>query len=132
MSFEWIKSIPDFMKYFNDDHKLIISKIGLDNYLKLYGYFSKTGVYFPIRQTDDTIEDDKHLIIDLIGLENYTKLCDSFSKSGIYFSSQPIIALKKAWVTKNRHVDYKMAARTLDTSIMTIYRWRAENCGVAE
>lgn len=132
MSFEWIKSIPDFIKYFNDDHQLIISLIGIDSYIKLYEYFGKTGVYFPIHRFEDNLEDDKQMIIKLIGEQKYDVLLKSFSKSVIYFSSSPIVALKKAWVNKNKHVDYKLAARTLDTSIMTIYKWRAEFLGVTE
>ena len=132
MSFDWIKSIPDFIKYFNDDHQLIIKEIGFDNYLKLYEYFSKTGIYFPVHQSVDDVEDDKQLVIKLVGEENYNKLNKSFNKTGLYFSSSPILALKKAWANRNKHIDYKSAARTLNTSIMTIYRWRSENCGVNE
>jgi hypothetical protein len=132
MNLDWIKSIPDYIKYFNDDHQLIISLIGFDNYIKLYQYFGKTGVYFSIHQNDDSLESDKQIVIKLIGEDNYKRLFESFNKTGIYFSSSPILALKKAWANKNRHVDYKAAARTLDASIMTIYRWRSENCGVNE
>lgn len=132
MSFDWINSIPDYEKYFNDDHKLIIKKIGFDNYIKLFEYFGKTGVYFPIHQSDDDVEDDKQLVIKLIGEDNYNKLYESFNKTGIYFSSSPILTLKKVWANKNRHIDYKSAARILNASIMTIYRWRSENCGVQE
>lgn len=132
MNFEWLKSIPNYEKYFNDDHQLIISLIGIDNYLKLYNYFGKTGVYFPINQFDDNLEDDKQMIIKLIGEENYSSLLKSFGRSAVYFSSAPIIALKKEWVRINKHIDYKHAARTIDTSIMTIYKWRAEFLGVTE
>ena len=132
MSFDWIHSIPDYEKYFNNDHRLIISLIGMENYLKLYNYFGKTGVYFPINQFDDNMEDDKQMMIKLIGVDNYTALLKSFSRSAIYFSSAPIIALKKEWVRINKHIDYKHAARTVDTSIMTIYKWRAEFLGVGE
>lgn len=132
MGLDWIKSIPDYQKYFNNDHQLIIKLIGIDNYIKLYLYFGKTGVYFPIRKFEDSTQDDKHLIIQLIGEENYNKLYDSFSKSGIYFSSAPIVQLKKSWVNRNKHIDYKTAARTMDTSIMTIYKWRAANCETIE
>lgn len=132
MSFEWLKSIPNFEKYFNDDHQLIVKLIGIDSYLKLYTYFGKTGVYFPIHQFDNDVENDKQMIIRLIGEDNYDKLLNSFGKTAIYFSSSPIIALKKAWVNKNKHIDYKNAARTVDTSIMTIYKWRSENIGVNE
>lgn len=132
MSFDWIKTIPDFKNYFNNDHQLIINEIGFDNYIVLFQYFSKTGIYFPLHQNNDDIEDDKQLVIKLIGEENYYKLNKLFNKTGIYFSSSPIITLKKVWANKNKHVDYKSAARILDTSIMSIYRWRSENCGVNE
>lgn len=46
MKYEWIKSIPEFEKYFGDDHRLIIDMVGTDNYLKLLEHFSKTGIYF--------------------------------------------------------------------------------------
>jgi hypothetical protein len=126
MSFDWIKSIPDFIEYFDADHQLVISKIGFDDYIKLYQYFRKTGVYFPAHYNDDGLEDDKKIVIGLIGEDNYKKLYESFNKTGIYFSSAPILALKKAWANKNRHICYKSAARTLDAATRTIYRWRSD------
>ncbi len=129
MGLDWIKSIPDHQKYFNKDHQLIISLIGIDNYIKLYLYFGKTGVYFPVRRYEDS---DMDIIIKLIGEENYNKLYDSFSKSGIFFSSSPIIHLKKVWVNQHRNIDYKLAARTLDISVRAVYKWRAANCETIE
>ena len=46
MKLEWIKSIPDYEDYFNQEHQMIIDLIGIDNYIKLYEHFGKTGVYF--------------------------------------------------------------------------------------
>lgn len=131
MNFDWIESIPDYISYFNDDHQLIIKKIGLENYIKLFNYFGKTGVYFPVRQFDDSVS-DKNIVIELIGVDNYNKLYESFSKSGIYFSNTPITQLKKTWVNLNKHIDYKTAARKMDTSLMSIYRWRSQDCGANE
>ena len=124
MKFDWIKDVPGFLKYFNDDHRLIIDLIGIDNYFVLYTYFGKTGIYFPIRQQDCDANNDRKIIAALIGEENYKKLYQHFSRSGIYFSSVAINQIKKAWAIKNRHIDYNEAARTLDVAAKTIYRWR--------
>lgn len=126
MRFEWIKSIPDYISYFNQDHQVIIELIGIDNYLILYSYFGKTGIYFPIRQSAETNNNDKQIIINLIGEENYNKLFEQFGKAGIYFSGTSINRLKKEWSIMNRHIDYNTAARTLGVATQTIYRWRQE------
>lgn len=122
MKHNWIASIDNYIDYFTDDHQLIISLIGIDDYFKLYDYFGKTGIYFSNANTNE----DQNAIIILVGKEKYNKLFESFGKAGIYFSSASINALKKEWARKNRHIDYNQAARTLDVSTMTIYRWRNE------
>jgi len=124
MRYLWIKEVPGFINYFNEDHQLIISLIGFDSYFSLYEYFGKTGIYFPVRQQDCEANNDRKIITALIGEENYRKLYEHFSKSGIYFSSVAINQIKKAWAIKNRHIDYNEAARTLDVAAKTIYRWR--------
>jgi hypothetical protein len=124
MRYDWIKEVPGYINYFNEDHRLIIDLISIDNYFILYSYFGKTGIYFPIRQQDCEASNDRRIITELIGENNYQKLYQHFSKSGIYFSSVAINQIKKAWAIKNRHIDYNEAARTLDVSAMTIYRWR--------
>jgi len=135
MKFDWIKTIPDYTSYFNDDHRLIIKLIGIDNYLKLYEYFGKTGIYFPARRSPEDIDgsvrrtengtyNDQDMILQLVGEDNYLKLFAHFGKAGIYFSSSPIISLKKAWAVKNKHVDYNHAARILNVSTKSIYNWR--------
>lgn len=124
MNYDWIKEVPGFLKYFNEDHKLIIELIGIDNYFALYSYFGKTGIYFPVRLQDCETSNDRKIITELIGEENYLKLYAHFSRSGIYFSSVSINSIKKAWAIKNRHIDYNEAARTLDVAAKTIYRWR--------
>ncbi|MCZ7608868.1 MAG: hypothetical protein M5U17_01765 [Ignavibacterium sp.] len=129
MNLDWITTIPDYIQYFNDDHRLIINLIGFDNYIKLYQYFGKTGVYFAMHH-DDSPGCDKIIATKLIGEDNFKKLFYNFYKTGIYFSSSPILELKKAWARDNRHIDNKTAARTLDVSMMTIYRWRSDDSGI--
>lgn len=125
MSYDWIKSIDNYIGHFSEDHQLIIRLIGIENYLTLYEYFGKTGIYFPARRAD--IEgSDCSKIIELIGEENYDKLFTHFGKAGIYFGSVSINSLKRAWAIKNKHIDYNEAARTLDVAAKTIYRWRQE------
>ena len=126
MRYTWIKEVPGYISYFNEDHRLIIDLIGIDNYFALYNCFGKTGIYFPLRQQDYADSSDRRTITDLIGEENYQKLYEHFSKSGIYFSSVAINLIKKAWAIKNRHVNYKDAARFLDVASETIRRWRNE------
>jgi hypothetical protein len=118
--FNWIKEVPDFIKYFSFDHQIIIKLIGIDNYLILHEKFYGTGIYFSTLLPND----DQKKIIDLIGEVNYIRLLTNFSNSEIYFTS--INALKKAWVVKNRYIDYKTAARTVGISRKTIYNWRNE------
>ncbi len=133
MNYSWIKDIPEFEKHFNSDHQLLIKIIGIDNYFKLYEYFGKTGVYFPVNNLSNSYcEEDKQTIIRLIGEEHYNSLSKAFSKSLIYFSSAPIVALKKCWAKTFKHIDHRTAARLLDTSLMTIYKWRSEDCGVVK
>jgi hypothetical protein len=125
VKFDWIKSIPDYLQYFNEDHRLIIDLVGIDNYFKLFGYFSKTGLYF----SNTTINHDQRIVISIIGYDNYLKLLNHFGKTGIYFSSSSVMSLKKAWAIKNRHVNYNDAARILEVSNKTIYNWRQEISG---
>ncbi len=125
MKYDWIKSVPDFIHCFSEDHRLIIDLIGVDNYFKLYSVFGKTGIYF----SNLSLNSDQKAIIGTIGYDNYSKLFDTFGKTGIYFSSSSITALKKAWAIKNRHIDYNEAARTLEVSTKTIYNWRHECYG---
>ena len=116
--FEWVKDVQDYTKYFSFDHQIIIKLIGIDNYLILHEKFYGTGIYFSSLLPNE----DQKKIIDLIGEANYIKLLKNFSNSEIYFTS--INALKKAWVIKNRHVDYKTAARIVGISRKSIYNWR--------
>jgi hypothetical protein len=120
MKLEWVKEIPDYISYFNKDHKLIISLIGIDNYLALYEYFGKTGIYFC------TTNNDCHRVIEMIGEEHFKKLYEAFGRAGIYFGSGSVIKLKKAWAIMKRDVAYNDAARILDVSIKSIYNWRQE------
>jgi hypothetical protein len=46
MKYDWIKTIPNYIDCFSEDNQLIIELIGMDNYLKLFESFGKTGVYF--------------------------------------------------------------------------------------
>jgi hypothetical protein len=124
MNLDWIKTIPDFISYFNDDHRIVIELIGIDNYFLLYDYFGKTGIYF----SGFSANNDQHKVIELIGDENYYKIYSKFGKAGIYFSTVSIHKLKRAWAVKNRHVDYNEAARILDVAAKTIYRWREDAC----
>ena len=116
--FEWIKDVQDYIKYFSFDHQIIIKLIGIDSYLILHEKFYGTGIYFSTLLPNE----DQKKIMHLIGEVNYIKLLKNFSNSEIYFTS--INALKKAWVVKNRHVDYKTAARIVGISRKTIYNWR--------
>jgi hypothetical protein len=118
LRFEWVKEVPDYIKYFSFDHQIIIKLIGIDNYLILHEKFYGTGIYFSSLLPNE----DQKKIIDLIGEVNYIRLLTNFSNSEIYFTS--LNALKKAWVVKNGHIDYKTAARTVGISRKTIYNWR--------
>ncbi len=120
MKLDWIKTIHNFKAYFNKDHSLIIDLIGIDDYLKLYETFSKTGIYFSPNNND------RHLIEEIIGADNYIKLFSYFGNTGIYFSSTSIVQLKKVWAKTNRHIAYYDAARTLEVSEKSIYNWRNE------
>jgi len=121
VKFDWIKSIPDYQGYFNDDHQRIINLIGIDEYLKLQEHYGKTGIYF-----GKTVSNDRDTIIEIIGEENYEKLYQSFGNTSIFFGSRSITLLKKAWAVNNRSTDYNEAARMLDVSVKTIYNWRNE------
>jgi hypothetical protein len=122
MNLDWIKTIPDYITYFNDDHRIVIELIGIDNYFLLYDYFGKTGIYF----SSLSAKDYNQKVAGLIGQDNFSKLYLKFCKSEIYFSTVSINKLKRAWLLKNRHVDYNEAARILGVSAKTIYRWRQE------
>ena len=132
MRYAWVKDIPGFINYFNEDHRLIIDLIGIDNYLTLREFFGKRGIYFPVRPEDCEANNDRKIITALVGDENYRKLSEHFSQTGIYFSSVAIIQLKKAWVIKNRHIHYNEAADILDVSARSIYKWRQEENPIAE
>lgn len=122
MNLEWIKTVPDYINYFNQDHQLIIDLIGINNYIRLYSYFSKTGIYF----SGSAANNDQQKVIELIGEDNYLKLFNHFGRAGIYFSTASINSLKKAWAQLNHSVDYNEAARNLGVATKTIYRWRQE------
>ena len=47
MKYEWVKSIPNYIDFFDEDHRLIIDIIGIDKYFELFDIFGKTGIYFP-------------------------------------------------------------------------------------
>jgi hypothetical protein len=129
MNLDWIKTIPEYISYFNDDHRLIIELVGIDNYLKLYIYFCKTGLHFPGGQyVKERGINDRQYAIELIGEHNYNKLLGYFGRGGVYFSSSPVTRLKKTWAIINKDVDYYQAARTLDVSIKSIFNWRQEGC----
>ena len=119
MSYDWINTIPNYLKYFDEEQRAIIEIIGMKNYLKLYEYFSKTRVYF-----SNNMNPDQEMILSLIGENNYNKLSHYFSKSGIYISSKSINTLKRVYVNQNRHIDYAEAARILNVSVKSIYNWR--------
>lgn len=122
MRYDWIKQVPGYINYFNEDHRLIIELIGLDNYFALYEYFVKArGIYF---QQDCDENYDREIITKLINEENYLKLYKHFSGTWIYFSSAAVNKIKKAWAIKNRHIDYNEASRTLGVAFRTIYYWR--------
>lgn len=128
MKYSWIKNIPEYKKYFNEDHQLIIDTIGIEHYFILYDYFVKArGIYFPIRTQGWDGNNDRKIITALIGEGNYLKLYKHFLGTWIYFSTAVIIKLKRVWVKENRHVNYKEASHTVDVAFRTIYKWREED-----
>lgn len=130
MNLDWIKSIDNYIDYFNDDQQIIIRLIGINNYLKLHEHFQKTGIYFPARSGDNYSKNDSDKIVEIIGRKNYDILYKQFQKGKFYFSNAPIIKLKKIWVIKNWHIDYNEAARIVNVSIRSVYNWRREGCMV--
>lgn len=43
---DFLKTVPDFNNYFDEEKKFIIKVTGVDGFLKLYQRYSKTGLYF--------------------------------------------------------------------------------------
>jgi hypothetical protein len=124
MNLDWIKSIPDYLSYFDQEHQFIIKLIGMDDYLKFYACFNATNFYFSESCLMNRGSHDRDQLISLVGQENYEKLFDYFGKTQICFSS--LIKLKKAWLKLNPEVDYYIACRTLNISVKSVYRWRRE------
>ncbi len=53
MKLEWIKSIPEYEKFFNEDARWIINRFGIDGYLDMLEHFSKNQVYFSTKSILD-------------------------------------------------------------------------------
>jgi hypothetical protein len=46
MKYDWIKNIPEYLKFFSPDQQKVIELIGFENYMTLHEHFGKTGIYF--------------------------------------------------------------------------------------
>ncbi len=68
MRYNWIKSIPDYEKFFNDDAKWIIANFGIDGYIKMLDHFGKNQVYFSTKSILDLKKEwaikNKHIAYD--------------------------------------------------------------------
>ncbi len=122
IGYEWLKEIPDYIKYFKPDHQIIINTIGIDTYFILFENFDNSGIYFI--NSNDSKNGLKLKITSIIGEENYNKLHRIFKSKILYMGN--LNQLKKIWLKDNRGIENREAARILQVSERSIYNWRKE------
>ena len=53
MRADWIKSIPDYERFFTPEEREMIAAIGIDNFIALLEKFAKTSFYFSNKSIND-------------------------------------------------------------------------------